>query len=77
MSATIDQQPQPQQPTPQPPSTDPVLLLVVGIVVVLVLGATGYLCVVHRSLAGPIGAVGGVASALAAAFGVALALRRR
>ncbi len=32
---------------------------------------------VHRSLAGPIGAVGGVASALAAAFGVALALRRR
>ncbi|MEY2227939.1 hypothetical protein [Streptomyces sp. BF23-19] len=81
MSATIDQQPQPQpqpqQPAPQPPSTDPVLLLVMGIVVVLVLGATGYLCVVHRSLAGPIGAVGGVASALAAAFGVALALRRR
>ncbi|MEU9305830.1 hypothetical protein [Streptomyces sp. NPDC048269] len=74
MSATIDQQ---HQPAPQPPSTDPVLLLVVGIVVVLVLGATGYLCVVHRSLAGPIGAVGGVASALAGAFGVALALRRR
>ncbi|MFD3557020.1 hypothetical protein ACFWWA_33685 [Streptomyces goshikiensis] len=41
------------------------------------MGATGYLCMVHRSLAGPIGAVGGVASALAAAFGVALALRRR
>ncbi|MFF1779789.1 hypothetical protein [Streptomyces virginiae] len=77
MSTTTDQQPRFQQPAPQPPSTDPVLLLVMGIVVVLVLGATGYLCVVHRSLAGPIGAVGGVASALAAAFGVALALRRR
>ncbi|MGW2585270.1 hypothetical protein ACWCYZ_28795 [Streptomyces virginiae] len=76
MSTTIDQPPQ-HRPAPQPASTDPVLLLVVGIVVVLVLGATGYLCVVHRSLAGPIGAVGGVASALAAAFGVALALRRR
>ncbi|WP_328623643.1 MULTISPECIES: hypothetical protein [unclassified Streptomyces] len=74
--STIDQQPQ-HQPALQPPSTDPVLLLVVGIVAVLVLGATGYLCVVHRSLVGPIGAVGGVASALAAAFGVALALRRR
>ncbi|NEB06908.1 hypothetical protein G3I78_49025, partial [Streptomyces sp. SID13726] len=48
-----------------------------GFVAVLVLGATGYLGVVHRALAGPIGAVGGVASALAAAFGVALALRRR
>ncbi|MEV6584151.1 hypothetical protein AB0M92_39215 [Streptomyces sp. NPDC051582] len=76
MSCTIDQQPQ-HQPAPQSPNTDPVLLLVVGIVVVLVLGATGYLCVVHRSLAGTIGAVGGVASALAAAFGVAFALRRR
>ncbi|MGW2442320.1 hypothetical protein ACWCY1_37325 [Streptomyces goshikiensis] len=76
MSATIDQQPQ-YQPAPQPPGTDPVLLLVVGIVVVLVLGGAGYLCMVHRSLVGPIGAVGGVASALAAAFGVALALRRR
>ncbi|MEV6735215.1 MULTISPECIES: hypothetical protein [unclassified Streptomyces] len=76
MSATTDQQPQ-HQPAPQPPGTDPVLLLVVGIVVVLVLAATGYLCVVHRSLAGPVGAVGGVASALAATFGMALALRRR
>ncbi|KOU28530.1 hypothetical protein ADK53_33985 [Streptomyces sp. WM6373] len=78
MSATIDQQPQ-HQPDPEEsgPGTDPVVLLLVGIVVVLVLGAAGYLCVVHRSLAGPIGAVGGVASALAAAFGVALALRRR
>ncbi|MFD3723196.1 hypothetical protein [Streptomyces sp. NPDC058674] len=76
MSATIEQQPQ-NQPAPQRPNTDPVLLLVVGIVVLLALGATLYLCVVHRSLAGPIGAVGGVASALAAAFGVALALRRR
>ncbi|MFD5513397.1 hypothetical protein ACFWIB_37445 [Streptomyces sp. NPDC127051] len=36
--------------------------------------ATGYLCVIHRSLAGPIGVV---ASALAAALAVALALRRR
>ncbi|MFE2153580.1 hypothetical protein ACFXAO_26460 [Streptomyces lavendulae] len=76
MSSTIEQQSQ-QQPAPQPPGTDPVLLLVVGIVVALVLGATGYLCMVHRSLSGPIGAVGGVASALAAAFSVALALRRR
>ncbi|MFI1154980.1 hypothetical protein [Streptomyces sp. NPDC020817] len=74
--STTDQQPQ-HQPAPQPAASDPVVLLLVGIVAVLVLGATGYLCVVHRSLAGPIGAVGGVASALAAAFGVALALRRR
>ncbi|GAA1574594.1 hypothetical protein ACIQV2_09260 [Streptomyces globosus] len=78
MSAT-DEQPQHQPVPPQQPApgTDPVVLLLVGIVVVLVLVATGYLCVVHRSLAAPIGAVGGVASALAAAFGVALALRRR
>ncbi|MEV7595585.1 hypothetical protein AB0O42_35505 [Streptomyces sp. NPDC089922] len=80
--STVDQQSQsPQQlQSPQQPSgpgTDPVVLLLVGIVVVLVLGAAGYVCVVHRSLVGPIGAVGGVASALAAAFGVALALRRR
>ncbi|MDX3538965.1 hypothetical protein PV721_32445 [Streptomyces sp. MB09-01] len=78
----VDQQPQhPQQlQSPQQPSgsgTDPVVLLLAGIVVVLVLGAACYLCLVHRSLAGPISAVGGVASALAAAFGVALALRRR
>ncbi|MDX3540236.1 hypothetical protein PV721_39225 [Streptomyces sp. MB09-01] len=53
------------------------LLLVLGIVVVLVLGATFYLCMVHPSLAAPIGAVGGIASALATAFGVAIALRRR
>ncbi|MGW0393841.1 hypothetical protein ACWDYJ_23660 [Streptomyces sp. NPDC003042] len=75
MSA-IDQQSQ-HQSAPQPSGTDPVVLLLLGIVVVLVLGATGYLCVVHRSLARPIGAVGGMASALATAFGVALALRRR
>ncbi|MFE9803791.1 hypothetical protein ACFYP6_33900 [Streptomyces goshikiensis] len=60
MSSAIEQKPQ-QQAASQPPSTDAVLLLVVGIVVALVLGATGYLCVVYRSLAGPIGAIGGVA----------------
>ncbi|MEU3776325.1 hypothetical protein AB0F11_24560 [Streptomyces sp. NPDC032472] len=75
MSATTNQSQQP--PVPQPSGTDPVLLLVLGIVVVMVLGATLYLCMVHPSLAGPIGAVGGIASALATAFGVAIALRRR
>jgi hypothetical protein len=68
---------QSQQPATQPSGTDPVLLLVLGIVFVLVLGATLYLCLVHPSLTGPIGAVGGVASALVAAFAVAFALRRR
>ncbi|MFE7092941.1 hypothetical protein [Streptomyces erythrochromogenes] len=80
--STVEQQsqhPQQLQSPQQPPGpgTDPVVLLLVGIVVVLVLGAACYLCLVHRSLAAPISAVGGVASALAAAFGVALALRRR
>lgn len=68
---------QSQQPSAtQPSGTDPVLLLVLGIVFVLVLAATLYLCLVHPSLTGPIGAVGGVASALIAAFAVAFALRR-
>ncbi|MEJ8646141.1 hypothetical protein WKI68_42730 [Streptomyces sp. MS1.HAVA.3] len=53
------------------------MLLLLGIVVVLVLGATGYLCVAHPSLTAPIAAVGGVGAALVAALGVALALRRR
>ncbi|WP_406511110.1 hypothetical protein OG851_00505 [Streptomyces sp. NBC_00161] len=75
MSVTTNQSQQP--PVPQPSGTDPVLLLVLGIVVVLVLGATLYLCMVHPSLAAPIGAVGGIASALATAFGFAIALRRR
>lgn len=66
-----------QQPVTQPSGTDPVLLLVLGIVFVLVLGATLYLCLVHPSLTGPIGAVGAVASTLVAAFAVAFALRRR
>ncbi|TGB06652.1 hypothetical protein [Streptomyces sp. MZ04] len=74
MPATANQ---PPPPDPQPSGTDPVLLLVLGLVVVLVLGATLYLCLVHPSLAGPIGAVGGMASALATALGVAIALRRR
>ncbi|MFC9627554.1 hypothetical protein ACFTXM_49040 [Streptomyces sp. NPDC056930] len=68
---------QSQQPPAPPSGTDPVLLLVLGIVFVLVLGATLYLCLVHPSLTGPIGAVGGVASTLVAAFAVAFALRRR
>lgn len=71
MSAT------PPHQSPPPSGTDPVLLLLLGIVVVLVLGATFYLCVTHPSLAGPVGAVGEVASALAAALGAAFALRRR
>ncbi|MEU6213124.1 hypothetical protein ABZ891_24915 [Streptomyces sp. NPDC047023] len=74
MSVTTNQS---QPPVPPPSGTDPVLLLVLGIVVVMVLGATLYLCMAHPSLAGPIGAVGGIASALATAFGLAIALRRR
>ncbi|MFJ3204624.1 hypothetical protein [Streptomyces sp. NPDC086989] len=78
MPATGQHPRQPQQPQ-QPqhsPGTDPVVLLLLGIVVALVLGATFYLCVVRPSLTGPIGTVGAAASALTAAFGVALALRR-
>lgn len=75
MSTAANQSQQP--PATQPSGMDPVLLLVLGIVFVLVLGATLYLCLVHPSLTGPIGAVGGVASALVAAFAVAFSLRRR
>ncbi|MFF3543249.1 hypothetical protein ACFYXD_15525 [Streptomyces platensis] len=75
MSTTTNQSQ--QSSAAQPSGTEPVLLLVLGIVFVLVLGATFYLCLVHPSLTGPIGAVGGVASALVAAFAVAFALRRR
>ncbi|WP_369214206.1 hypothetical protein, partial [Streptomyces flavofungini] len=59
------------------PATDPVLLLLLGIVVALVLGATLYLCLRHPALTGPVGAVGGVASTLVAAFAAAFTLRRR
>ncbi|MFB6808759.1 hypothetical protein [Streptomyces sp. NPDC056387] len=52
------------------------VLLLLGIVVALALGAAFCLCRIHPSLTGPIGAVGAVTSALTAAFGVALALRR-
>ena len=71
------QPPGTQPPATQSPSTDPVLLLLLGIVSVLVLGATLQLCLAHPSLTGPIGAVGGVASVLVAAFAMAFALRRR
>ncbi|MFD3511220.1 hypothetical protein [Nocardia sp. NPDC058666] len=74
MSAN-DEQSQPQQPAPQGP--DPVQTLLLVLVVVLVLGGTGYVCVTHPSLTAPIAAVGGVGAALAAAFGVAVSLRRR
>ncbi|MEU9305826.1 hypothetical protein [Streptomyces sp. NPDC048269] len=44
------------------------MLLLVLVLVVMVLGATLYLCLLHPSLTGPIGVVGGVASVLVAAF---------
>ncbi|MEU0438001.1 hypothetical protein ABZ153_41785 [Streptomyces sp. NPDC006290] len=68
MSANDDQPPQSQQPTPQGP--DPVQTLLLILVVALVLGATGYLCLAHPSLTAPIAAVGGVGAALAATFSV-------
>ncbi|MEU3633021.1 hypothetical protein [Streptomyces fradiae] len=79
MSTATDQHhgQEPVQPPPQRAGTDPVLLLLVVVVVALVLGATGYLCLAHPSLAEPISAVGTMASALIGAFGVAFALRRR
>ncbi|MFI6006819.1 hypothetical protein ACIA98_41915 [Streptomyces sp. NPDC051366] len=73
MSAN-DPQSQPQQPTPRGPDSVQTLLLV--LVVVLVLGGTGYVCVAHPSLTAPIAAVGGVGAALGAAFGVVVANRR-
>nr|WSW49671.1 hypothetical protein OG296_42315 [Streptomyces sp. NBC_01001] len=69
-------QPAAQQP-PQSPAGDPVQLLVVVLVVALVLGFVGYVCLAHPSLTGPIAAVGGVAGALATAFAVVVALRKR
>ncbi|MFF8387310.1 hypothetical protein ACF053_27215 [Streptomyces kanasensis] len=77
MSTATDQYQQPIQPASQPPGTDPVLLLLLGIVVALVLGTTGYLCLAHPSLVAPLGAMGTMASVLIAAFGIAFALRRR
>ncbi|MER6251962.1 hypothetical protein ABT224_11410 [Streptomyces sp. NPDC001584] len=81
MSTATDPQPQtPQQQPPRPPqqlATDPLLTLCLVIVGVLVLATAGYVCVVHPSLTGPIAAVAGVAGALAAAVGVAVAVRRR
>ncbi|MFE2530044.1 hypothetical protein ACFXEL_38115 [Streptomyces sp. NPDC059382] len=70
--------------TPGPPApprpasgTDPVLLLTLGLVIALILGATFYLCVAHPRLAGPVSAVGGVAGGLTAAIGIAIGIRRR
>lgn len=79
MSAN-DSQPQPsgpsRQPSPQGPTPDPLQTLLLALVVVLVLGATGYLCVAHPSLTAPIAAVGGVGAALATAIGVVVTNRR-
>ncbi|MFV2116963.1 hypothetical protein ACE14D_00270 [Streptomyces sp. Act-28] len=61
----------------QPAGTDPVLLPLTGIVSVMLLAVAGYLCLAHPSPAAPLGVVGAMASALATAFGIALALRRR
>ncbi|WP_406083367.1 hypothetical protein [Streptomyces virginiae] len=81
MSTATDPQPQtPQQQPPQPPQqpvTDPLLTLCLVIVGVLVLATAGYMCVAHPSLTGPIATVATVAGALAAAVGVAVAVRRR
>ncbi|WP_405786531.1 hypothetical protein OG753_40445 [Streptomyces sp. NBC_00029] len=75
MSTATDPQPQtPQQQPPQPPATDPLLTLCLVIVGALVLATAGYMCLAHPSLTGPIATVAG---ALAAAVGVAFAVRRR
>ncbi|WP_327267232.1 hypothetical protein OG444_40650 (plasmid) [Streptomyces sp. NBC_01232] len=75
MPTATDPQPQiPQQPPrPQQPATDPLVTLCLVIVGALVLGMAGYVCVAP-SLTGPIATVAG---ALAAAFGVVIAVRRR
>ncbi|MER5602332.1 hypothetical protein [Streptomyces sp. NPDC002265] len=65
-----DRQPETQRPAAQGP--DPVQTLLLVLVVALVLGGTGYLCLAHPSLTAPIAAVGGVGAALAAAFGIAI-----
>ncbi|MCX5070929.1 hypothetical protein OG321_00010 [Streptomyces sp. NBC_00424] len=80
MSITEQQQQssQPQQPAPQPSSgTDPVQAVTLVLVVVLFLGMTGYVCVVHPALADAVSAVGEAAAALLAVFALAFALRRR
>ncbi|WP_369780436.1 hypothetical protein [Streptomyces sp. R33] len=80
MSTATDPQPQtPQQQPPRPPqpATDPLLTLCLVIVGVLVLATAGYMCLAHPSLTGPIATVATVAGALAAAVGVAFAVRRR
>ncbi|MFI8449061.1 hypothetical protein [Streptomyces erythrochromogenes] len=69
--------PQSQSRQPSPHGPDPLQTLLLVLVVVLVLGATGYLCVTHPALTAPIAAVGGVGAALATAVGIALANRRR
>lgn len=75
------QPPDPDRATTPPPAggTDPVLLLTLGVVIALTLGATLYLCVAHPRLAGPVSAVGGVAGGLTAAIGIGIgiAIRRR
>ncbi|MER5775471.1 hypothetical protein ABT144_14470 [Streptomyces sp. NPDC002039] len=71
------QQSQPRQSAPQASGTDPVLVVVVGLVVVLFLAGTGYLCVAHPALTAAVGAVAGVGAALVAVLGVAVALRQR
>ncbi|MFJ5776238.1 hypothetical protein [Streptomyces sp. NPDC093094] len=61
---------QSQSRQPAPPGPDPVQTLLMVLVVTLVLGATGYLCLAHPSLTAPIAAVSGVGAALAAVFGI-------
>ncbi|WP_405940702.1 hypothetical protein [Streptomyces sp. NBC_00207] len=75
--STEEPQPEPRQPSPQEPAPDPLQTLLLVLVTVLVLGATGYLCVAHPALTAPIAAVGGVGAALATAIGVAITIRRR
>ncbi|MFD0126623.1 hypothetical protein [Streptomyces virginiae] len=74
--STDEPQPQPHRSSPQGPASDPLQTLLLVLVTVLVLGATGYLCVTHPGLTAPIAAVGGVGAALATAIGIALGNRR-
>ncbi|GGS39298.1 hypothetical protein Snoj_00250 [Streptomyces nojiriensis] len=73
-----DNTPQPPslRPSPQGPAPDPLQTLLLVLVTVLVLGATGYVCVAHPALTAPIAAVGGIGAALATAIGIALGNRR-
>ncbi|MEV7730393.1 hypothetical protein AB0P15_37655 [Streptomyces sp. NPDC087917] len=68
---------QPRQPAPQPSGGDRVQTLLVALVVLLVLAATGYACVTHPALTDVVAAVAGVATVLAATFTVACTLRQR